>query len=113
MFVSIVVSKRTSKLRELLKLIEEVDREIEAICERILGLGERVHGKIEETIRNYCRVVESKQSSKGTVKLYECIKDDVKFYAVTYASEEEWLRTLTEDKGEAEKEFRKLLGKIE
>jgi hypothetical protein len=47
------------------------------------------------------------------VKLYECVKDDVKFYAVTYSGEEEWLRTLTEDKGEAEKEFRKLLGKIE
>jgi len=110
--VSVVVSKRTSKLRELLKLIEEVDKEIEAICERIMSLGERVHGKIEETIRNYCRVVESKQSSKGSVKLYECVKNDVKFYAVTYSGEEEWLRTLTEDKGEAEKEFKELLKKI-
>jgi hypothetical protein len=46
------------------------------------------------------------------VKLYECVKNDVKFYAVTYSGEEEWLRTLTEDKGEAEKEFKELLKRI-
>jgi hypothetical protein len=110
--VSIAVSKRISRLRELLKLIEDFGKEIEALCERIVSFGEKLHGRIEEAIRKYCRVVESKQSSKGSAKLYECVKDNVKFYAVTFTSEEEWLRTITEDKEEAEREFKELLKKL-
>jgi hypothetical protein len=111
--VSIVVSKRLSRIREILKLIEDLNREIEALCERIASFGERLHGRIEEAIRNYCRVIESRGGKRSSVKLYECVKDGVKFYAVTYSGEEEWLRTLTEDKEEAERELRELLKKIE
>ncbi len=110
--MSIALSKRASKLYELLKLIEDFGKEIEALCERIVSFSEKLHGRIEEAIRKYCRVVESKQSSKGATKLYECVKDDVKFYVVTLVSEGEWLRTITEDKEEAEREFKELLKKL-
>ena len=53
----------------------------------------RVSGRdctgIEEAICNYCRVVESREGKRGSVKLYECVKDGVKFYAVTHSGEEE------------------------
>jgi predicted nucleic acid-binding Zn-ribbon protein len=94
------------------KAIRDFERELWEIEREVEKAHEEIKEKTTETLSKYCNIVKKESSDKGLVKLYECIRENKKFYIVTYAGDQGAKRYITNKIEKAEEKYNEFLKRL-